>query len=371
MRELLFLALKNLQRQKSRSLLTILGISIGIATIVALSALSQGAMASMERALQSNDFDFIVAKKGSADLILSYLKPKQVAKIKKTPGVDAIAEVLYWMAPVEKNPYFLLQGINRRGMKLALGEPSRGRWPQKDDEIMLGKLAAENLSLEVGDMLKIKEKNYRIVGIFATGVAFQDNGAVVLLKTAQQAQDLTETVNLVGVKVASGFSVNEVAEKIEQDLEGEVVAIVNLEDFESIDQGLKITQGFSWAISFLAVIIGAIGVMNTMIMSVWERVREIGILRALGWSRKEVILMILAEALWLGIAATITGSLLGLGATELLMQVPMISAFLQPLFNLSIFIQAAVVAGGVTLLGSLYPALKAAGFSPLEALRYE
>jgi putative ABC transport system permease protein len=134
---------------------------------------------------------------------------------------------------------------------------------------------------------------------------------------------------------------------------------------------MQAMDGMMAAISFLAVAVGGIGVLNTMLMSVLERTREIGVLRALGWRRRRVLGMIINESLLLGLLGGLVGILVAYGLTFLLNQIPMIGSILTPKWELVIFLRAVAVALLLGLLGGLYPAYRATRLQPVEALRYE
>jgi putative ABC transport system permease protein len=125
------------------------------------------------------------------------------------------------------------------------------------------------------------------------------------------------------------------------------------------------------ALSFLSVVIGGVGIMNAMLMSVSERTREIGTLRALGWRRRRVIGMIVRESLALSIVSGVAGIGIGVGLGTLVTMEPTMGAYLQGEYSLRLFAQAmgvAIVLGGI---GAVYPAWRAANLAPVEALRYE
>jgi len=111
--------------------------------------------------------------------------------------------------------------------------------------------------------------------------------------------------------------------------------------------------------------------MNTMIMSVFERTRELGVLRAIGWRGSRILRLIGSEALFLCGLAAVAGTLVGIAASRAVLLVPSVSAFLEPAYPLSIFLRALLVGVAVALAGAVYPALRAVRLSPLEALRYE
>jgi putative ABC transport system permease protein len=125
------------------------------------------------------------------------------------------------------------------------------------------------------------------------------------------------------------------------------------------------------AISFMAIFVGGLGVMNTMLMAVLERTREIGVLRALGWRQRRILGMILQEATLLGVLGGITGILIALGLGLLFSQTPMVGETLTPVWEYDIFIRAIAIALFLGILGGVYPALRATRLQPVEALRYE
>ena len=132
---------------------------------------------------------------------------------------------------------------------------------------------------------------------------------------------------------------------------------------------LNMLQASTWAISLLAIVVGGLGIINTMLMSVFERTREIGVLKSVGWSKKRILSMIMGESIVLTIISGIIGSILGVLAVFILFKLNGDNMTL--IFNINIFIKAFLVALSVGILGGLYPAIKASRLSPTEALRYE
>ena len=123
--------------------------------------------------------------------------------------------------------------------------------------------------------------------------------------------------------------------------------------------------------SLLAVFIGGVGMLNTMLMSVLERTREIGVLRALGWRRRQVVGMILREALALGIVGGVFGILLGFGLGWSFTRIPTVGGMISPQYDAQLLLLALSVAVVTGVLGGLYPAWRATRMQPIEALRYE
>ena len=125
------------------------------------------------------------------------------------------------------------------------------------------------------------------------------------------------------------------------------------------------------AMSGLTMLVGGIVMMNAMLMSVFERTQEIGVLRALGWRRRRVVRMILVEALALSLFSGIAGIGIGICLNRLLGLIPMYGPILKPIYNGPIFVQITVLVLVLGIVGAIYPAWRAAGLRPIEALRYE
>jgi putative ABC transport system permease protein len=130
-------------------------------------------------------------------------------------------------------------------------------------------------------------------------------------------------------------------------------------------------DGMLNGISFLALIVGGLGVLNTMLMSILERTREIGVLRALGWGRRDILGLILREALLLGTLGGIASIIIGVLLAYLLSMAPLVGEVLQPEWTLGVFVRALTIALLLGIFGGLLPAYRATRMQPVEALRYE
>lgn len=361
---------KNVWRHRTRTLMTVLGISIGIATIVVFGLIASGMRGMFGDLIKPGKTDFTVAKADSIDMIVSFLTPEQNQTIQNVPGVAQTIPYVMGLAGVGGNPYFLIGGIEASQLKLVGGNIIEGRAYENDNEIIIGKITAKNHKLKVGDHFTINNKQYDITGIFESGITYQDSGAITTITEAQRIQGVKDQYTVIMVKTKEGSDVSEVAKAVEAS-DKNFVSIIDINDFNAADQQLKMIDGVSWAISLLAIIIGGIGVMNTIIMSIFERVREIGVLRAIGWKKYRILMMIMGESIIIGILSAIIGIFLGIAIVLIIMQTEIGKSWLNIDYQPIVFIRAIAVSLIVVILGAIYPAYKASKLQPTEALRYE
>jgi putative ABC transport system permease protein len=173
------------------------------------------------------------------------------------------------------------------------------------------------------------------------------------------------------VKVSKDKKIDEVADAIETNFSEDLVTIKSADDIYKADQGVEIIKSLNWIISVLAIIIGGMIIANTMLMSVFERTREIGVLRAVGWSRHRVVEMIISETIMVSIMGLIVGTILGIIAVISIINFSSIELFIDPSYHYMIYIRALITGAVLAILGGLYPAYRASKLSPIEALRYE
>lgn len=366
------LVFKNLFRQQIRTGLTVLGIGIGITTVVALGVVAGSLKNTAGELLRLGGADFMVAQKGAADLSFSIVPEDDVEALAQRPDVLRVEGILFYITRVGSNPFFFLGGREADG--LATNPPpiqSGSIWGRDaTNEIILGVRAADDLKVGVGDAIEISGRSFRVTGIYQTGVLYEDSGGYAPLETVQDMSGKFDVVTAAFVKVREGADPEQVTESIERDYPN-VTTVSGVGEYGKVDQGIQILDAANIAISVLAVGIGAIGVMNTMVMSVFERTREIGILRAVGWSGSRILRMIVGEAILLCSAAAVIGCALGVAATRAILVIDTVSHLLEPQYSLDVFIRALGVALVVALVGAIYPVIRAVRLSPMEALKYE
>jgi putative ABC transport system permease protein len=369
----LVLIARNVWTRKVRSSLTGAAVAIGIMTVVALGVLTHSLHRTAVSVLRTGTADFTIAQKGVSDVLYSAMDEAEVARIRQTPGVDSVVGVLVAAVKLDNDhPFFLELGIQpdqlaNFGVQVVDGRPYTA---DATDEVMLGHRAALGQRKSVGDMINIDGSDFRIVGIFSTGQVFGDSASMLPLTALQGMERKPGDVTLAFVKVKPGSDIDGLRSRIERE-NPELATVRSESEFGRIDRNLKLISAANIGISILALVIGAIGVMNTTAMSVFERTREFGVLRAVGWTRVRVIGLVMGEATLISFAGAAAGVVMGFIAIRLIRHVPEVVGVFQPDYTPDVFGRALGIAMGMAVIGALYPAVRAAMLVPLEALRHE
>lgn len=361
--------LKNILRRKTRTALTVLGISVGVAAVVALGAIAEGFTAQFTAVLTKGGADLTIVQDKVADTSLSVVDEEVGERIAAMPGVAHVSGMLFSVVPAPGTPYFMVFGYDPHQYAIRNFKIVQGKTLTGDRQLILGNTAAGYMKKKVGETLKLQDIPYRIVGIYQTGVGYEDGGAVITLKDAQRMFKKPRQVGFYQIKVKDRDRIDQIQNDIARRFKG--IKVSRSGDFAENTQDVQVTRSFAWAIALLAVFVGGIGMTNALLMAVFERTREIGVLRALGWRRWRILWMIMQESLLLSFFGGCTGIVLGVVLVQAIQALPFGASLLQAYFSPELFVQALVVALSLGTIGGLYPAWRASQLSPLEALRYE
>lgn len=363
------MVLKNILRRKTRTALTILGISIGVAAVVALGAIAEGFTVQITGMLTKGGADLTIVQDKVADMSLSVIEEEVGEKVAAMRGVSHVSGMLFSVVPASGTPYFMIFGYDPRQYAIRHFKIVQGRTLTADRQIILGNTAAGYMKKKVGDTLKLQDIPFRVAGIYQTGIGYEDGGAVMTLKDAQRMFKKPRQVSFYQIKVKDRERIEQIQQEIARRFKD--IKVSRSGDFAENSQDIKVTRSIAWAISLLAVFVGGIGMTNAMLMAVFERTREIGVLRAVGWRRWRVLWMILQESLLLSFLGGCVGIGIGILMVTGIQMLPFGASLMQAYFTPELFAQALAVALALGTVGGLYPAFRASRLSPLEALRYE
>jgi putative ABC transport system permease protein len=362
--------IRGLMRRPVRTGLTIAGIAIGIAAVVALVGISRGFETSWQTGMRSRGTDIVVSTMGRG------LTPKSfsaavVERIAPLPHVAETCTLLVDLISVEKAELIIVSARQWGGFTWKNLKIVSGRLPNNDAEraVVLGKTAAEVLGKKAGDTLQLETEELAVVGI-VDGGAVVENGSVILsLPLFQEITGNQGKINVIDLHVTPGTAREELTRLCEQinGLVPEARAVIADENIRD-SQAYRIISAMSWGTSLLAVLVGVLGVMNTMLMTVFERTQEICVLLAIGWKRGRIVRMVLWESALLGLLGGVVGVLIGVVGVKLLVTTPAIRGLLEPELSPHLLVRAVAIAVVVGVFSGLYPAWRSSRLMPSHAL---
>jgi ABC-type antimicrobial peptide transport system permease subunit len=308
-------------------------------------------------------------QKKVADMSMSTLDERMVSQIQAMPGVKSASPYLMGFVMTADMPFFLFGGIEPNSAAMAHYQLAEGRLLARPNEVMIGKTAAKNYKVGVGDTITLYDNRYKIVGLYETGVAYEDGGSVMALREAQRLLNRPRSVSFIFVDVVHPDAADAVRAALEHRFPDAQVSLSS--QFAQDSDAQEQMDAFAAVIGILAMLVGGIVVANTMMMSVYERTREIGTLRALGWPKRRILGQVVQESLWLCLVAGVLGSVLGVAMLWGISKLPIADAMITATWDARTFVDSIALALGVGLIAGFYPAWRASKLQPVEALRYE
>ena len=400
MRDSFSLVYRNIKERKTRSALTVLGITVGIGAVIALISIGFGMQAAItEQLIEMADVIMVtpgVEEFGSFGSFGSFTD-RDLAAVKR---IDGVKEVVGMRGEIEDVEYrgetfrLTVTGINPQDIVAVFGEAitreeegmAAGRDLRENDNkaCEIGySIAYDYFDEDIGinDRLTINGSEFRVVGVLEEQGGFRaevDSAIYITTRDSITILD-NEDISQIFVRVRN----IEDAERIAAEIEERIDDNHKLDDFtsamtmgsaiEQLESVFGILQVVLIAISSISLLVAAMGIMNTMLMSVMERTHEIGVMKALGAKNRNILSLFLLEAGVVSLIGGICGCILGvLGARAISFGIQTafdveLAAIVKPEVLLG-GIAVAVVVGGIS---GLYPARKAAKMSPVEAVKYE
>jgi len=402
LKEYFKIAIKNLRTRPMRSWLTIFGIVIGVFLIISLFSLSEGVKQTISKQLQMMGGDVIMIFPGEfSDIVAtmfggSMLSNEDIKAIGKAEGVDLALPMRYKAE--------LVRHKNEQKTTLIYGLPFRegidvlreqmgwsltdGNWPIINKrEVIVGSIIPDEIfpGMAVGDEIKIGGQRFTVVGILVSLGSKQDDQMIGMdMDLFQQLTGERDGAPMVFATMKPGYTADEVAENIEERLEetrkrirGEdslPFSVITSEKIAGIAGNIiDIVQIAVLLFASIGMVVGGIGIMNTMYTSVHERTKEIGIMKAIGAKSSTITMIFLVEAGVVGLLGGMGGTVLGLGLAKVIEWYGQVHPVLYIEASVSPFITFFGLAFSflVGCISGFLPARKASKLKPVDALRYE
>ncbi|MGD9634574.1 MAG: ABC transporter permease [Pirellulales bacterium] len=375
--------LKNLRRRITRTVMTVVALAVAVTAVTTLWNIAWGFAESSSKYYAARGTDIVVVRAGVSNRLTSSLRSDLASRLASVPGVATADGSLTEMVSLGESH---LIGIPMRGLEVGgstLGQLSlnsgRTLAAGESGAVLLGNGMAEALKKRAGDEVEIEDSEFRVAGVFQADNPFDSNSIVAPLAEVQKLMERTDVISEIQVRVEDSrrneAGLNQVCQTIEalRDAQGQPLGLKAQRTQQFVDSATESTlgKGMAWATTAIVLSLSLLGMLNTMLMSVIERTRELGILRAIGWRRSRVIRMVLGESFVISLLAAIAGLAASWLLLHLLSYWPATSLLVpQGLSEMAVAIGfvAAMFAG---VAGSFYPAWHASGITPVEALRHE
>ena len=372
-------------RRKAKMLFLVIGLIIGISTVVTLISITESMTKDIEERLNQFGANIIMVPK-SENLSLSYggidvggvnYEVKEfdqeslvnIRKIKNSKNLGVIAPKVLGQVIVKGKKVLLMGVIFEEELALKTWWFKKaGAFPKQKDEVVLGSQVAALLGISVGDTIDLSGRQFKVATVLNSTGASEDNAIIAELGESQKVLNKEGKISMVEIAAfCQGCPISEMTLQIAEKFPDAKVTAMKQAVMSKM-QSIELFKSFSLGVSILVIFIGSLLVLVTMMGSVNERTREIGIFRAIGFRRGHVMQIILLEALLLGIIGGFIGFILGnLTAYGIIPSVMKDGVFAG--VNSSLGIISVLMAVGLSLLASLYPAYKASNMDPSEALR--
>ena len=360
----------NLGRHRIRSVISVAGIAFSVAAMLTVVTVLQGAIG-MFSGILSSGAELIVFERNVSDLFFSDVPPSAASQMAAWPMVAHADPVLFGVVSSADHPIITCFGITAEDARIrdaAWISGDRSQFSQVKDGVVLGERAAEFLSASLGSTVPMGHGFFQVIGILRTKNGFEDGGVFMPLDTARRFFH-KDGSSVVTIKLHN----KEDAPAFKSEVKQSFPNLIGLEDAEfsrSYSQ-FKILKATAWAVGGCGLALGGLGVANTMIMSVFTRIREIAILRVNGFSHAQIAGVIFGESAIVALFGALAGLAVGTCALYGLKLVPALHGYVDVTIHPKLMLVVVALALLTGLAGALYPSAYAMRIRAVEALRFE
>lgn len=367
------LVFRNLWRHRLRTVMTGMGVAAGVALFVCLFAISRGLKGEIETLISANRVDVVVQSKSAATPTYSRLTPDDISGLGSLPQVRQVISVVMGAIKTPWSAYQVVIGVSDLAPLEGRITLTAGTLPAQGSEaVLLGCRLAQSAGHGPGDKIMLDSNTLcSVAGVYATGARLLDGAVVMTLEDARRRLGRDRTVNMALLQLRPQVDVATALHAISErypHLSG-----VRSGEFTGQLRLMKVINAAASAISIVGFVSSCLVVMNTMLMAVTERVREIGVLLAVGWSRLRIVRMVVAESLALSVFAGVAG----IGLAWVLLRIlswcnpESLGIWLSGGIPWRICVDALAAAAVLGVVGAGYPAWMASRLRPSDCLRYE
>ncbi len=374
---------KNLRQRVSRTVMTVAGLAVAVMAITTLWNTVWGYAEASGKFYSARGVDIVVVRAGLSNRLTSNLHAATAARLAAIPGVADVDASLTEMVSLGGGRLIgiPLRGLAPNGFEVSQLALERGRKLTAEDHgvALIGKAIADSLPNRDVRQIEIEGTAFQVVGIFDADNPYDANTVVAPLNDVQKLLGRPGVISDFQLRVRTSardeLSIQELCRTIEslQDESHQPLGLKAQSTRQFVNSATEARLGgaMAWATSTIVLLLSLLGMLNTMLMSVVERTREIGMLRAVGWSRRRVMRMVLGESLIIGLISATIGLTAAWALIQFLSRWPKTSLLVPPDFSVAAFAIGfiAVMVAGVA--GAFYPAFRAASVPPTEALRHE
>ncbi|HUX44509.1 MAG TPA: ABC transporter permease [Terracidiphilus sp.] len=365
---------KNLLRRRLRTALSLTGIGVAVGAFVGLVGFSSAFAQQWMRIYSSSGTDIAVIQ---GTFLNTSMDESAAAKLKNVPVVAEASPTIFNLMDLTPDVNALAYGWKADAFQFSSLQILAGRRFQDDrPEVMLGDMLAQDLKKSPGDTLEIQGTPFKVTAVYHGASTLEANAVIMPLDQLQLLSGLQGKVSTIDVRLRpapAGEAPKQYLKRAQAQIEAALPGMraVPAAERASDNQFVKLAHASAWGTSSLALIIGILGIANTMAMSVFERTREIGILRALGWRRWQVLAHIEFEAVMLGLGGGFLGIALGWCALRVLADLPQTASLVSASLHWPLLIEALAIAVLAGLIAGGLPAWRAGQLSPVDALRHD
>jgi putative ABC transport system permease protein len=365
------LILTNLMRHRIRSLISVAGIAFSVAAMLTVVTILQGAVGMFSNIL-SNDSEIIVFERNVSDLFFSSVPDDAVAQIKSSSDVEHANPVLFGIVSSSGHPIVTCFGVTPSDARIQNAtwiSGDKSSFGSKADGVVIGQRAAEFMGTALNQQVVIGHATFRVIGVLKTTNGFEDGGVFMPLKSAQDFFHKQGSSSIVTIKLHNKSDLSAFKNRIQAQFPN-LIALEDSEFSRSYSQ-FKILKATAWAVGGCGLLLGGLGVANTMIMSVFARIREIAILRVNGFSPIQIGAVIFGESAFVSLSGALSGLLIGSAALYAIKFIPALGGYVDPSIHPLLMFAVFALALLTGLVGAFYPAVYAMRVRPVEALRFE